>query len=146
MKLSIGIYVNLLHMCRESEFGSNSLVYTWRSGKLHLHHWAVEIMSAHRLWSERWATCLHGGEAVILAVVDMSRNWYSVYCHEAYATLQKTLHNITVTWSRQQWNGFSEMIAFEDQNNWACDLSVLPLSQSFSSSFSPHGQQRWKRR
>lgn len=143
MKLSISIYVNLVHLCRESEFGSNSLVCTWKSTKLYLHRWAVEIVSAHRVQSERWTTQLHGGVAVTLAVLDMSRNWYSVYCHGTYATLQKTLHNITGTWSRQQWNGFYETIAFEEENK---DPHGLVISQTFpchSSSLHPSLLPSW---
>ena len=47
MKLSVSIYIKLVHLCRKSEFGSNSLVYTRRSAKIHLHLWTVEILSAH---------------------------------------------------------------------------------------------------
>lgn len=51
MKLSISIYVSLSHLCRESELGSNNLIYSWRSAKLPLHHWS--IASAHGVQRNR---------------------------------------------------------------------------------------------
>lgn len=117
-----------MHLCREGEFGSNIVVYTWRTTKLHLHSWVVGIVSSHQVQSERRAACLCGGE-VILAVVDMSSNGYSVG-QGTYAILQKTLHNITATWSRQQWNSFYETIAFEEENE---DLYGFVFSQTFHS-------------
>lgn len=45
-----------------------------RSTKLHLHCCAVEIVSACWFQSGRWETGQHGGGAVILAGLDVSRN------------------------------------------------------------------------
>lgn len=53
IKLFVTIYVNLIHLQRESQLGDNSLLFSQWSTRFHPHHMAVELMSADGVQSER---------------------------------------------------------------------------------------------